>query len=97
MSATRYIVALYRIDRAYGGPEEGGWWYDTGDLARPLRICVSEAAAAALAVRVNRLLAGLQCHRHPVHSVAYDGGRCAAFVFETTAPPRFPYARPHYE
>lgn len=21
-------VALYRVTRAYGGPEEGGWWYD---------------------------------------------------------------------
>lgn len=21
----RYIVALYEIDRAYGGPEEAGW------------------------------------------------------------------------
>ena len=25
-------VALYLVDRAYGGPEEGGWWYDYGTL-----------------------------------------------------------------
>ena len=25
-----YTVAIYLCDRAYGGPEEGGWWYDTG-------------------------------------------------------------------
>ena len=24
-------VAVYSCDRSYGGPEEGGWWYDTGD------------------------------------------------------------------
>ena len=23
---------LYRLTRAYGGPEEGGWWYDVGEL-----------------------------------------------------------------
>lgn len=25
-----YTVAIYLVDRAYGGPEEGGWWYDYG-------------------------------------------------------------------
>src|SRR5947207_1725457 len=26
-----FSVAVYRCDRAYGGPEEGGWWYDFGE------------------------------------------------------------------
>lgn len=26
-----YIVTVVLWDRAYGGPEEGGWWYDTYD------------------------------------------------------------------
>lgn len=25
-------LAVYEIDRAYGGSEEGGWWYDCGRL-----------------------------------------------------------------
>lgn len=25
-----WTVAIYLCDRAYGGAEEGGWWYDTG-------------------------------------------------------------------
>ena len=25
-------VAVYQVDRAYGGPEEGGWYYDCGTL-----------------------------------------------------------------
>lgn len=25
-------VNLYEVDRSYGGPEEGGWYYDTGTL-----------------------------------------------------------------
>jgi hypothetical protein len=28
-----YVVAVYTIDAAYGGPEEGGWWYTEGDLS----------------------------------------------------------------
>jgi hypothetical protein len=27
-----YWVAVYETGREYGGPEEGGWWYDTGRL-----------------------------------------------------------------
>lgn len=23
-----FYVALYSVDRCYGGPQEGGWWYD---------------------------------------------------------------------
>lgn len=36
---TVYVNA-YLTNRAYGGPEEGGWWYDTGDLlaTKPLTL-----------------------------------------------------------
>jgi len=27
----RVYVNAYLTDRRYGGPEEGGWWYDTGE------------------------------------------------------------------
>jgi hypothetical protein len=30
--ANLHVVAVYAEDRAYGGPEEGGWWYTTGEL-----------------------------------------------------------------
>ena len=33
-----WSVALYAISRAYGGPEEGGWWYDTGELCAPWHV-----------------------------------------------------------
>ena len=25
-------VNVYLIDKAYGGPEEGGWWYEFGEI-----------------------------------------------------------------
>ena len=94
---TRHIVAFYDIDRAYGGPEEGGWWFDTGALRRVLRVVPDADAAYDLAARVNRLMERLQRGRRSVDSVAYDGGRLAACVFEGTAPPAFPETRPRYE
>lgn len=33
-----WCVAVYETDRAYGGPEEGGWWYDCGVLVEHGRI-----------------------------------------------------------
>ncbi|KKW90308.1 hypothetical protein [Sphingobium chungbukense] len=92
----RYLVALYEIDRAYGGPEEGGWWFDTGELVRLLALAPTEARAQALAERANRLLDRLQRHRRHVDSVLYDGGRFTAIVYEWTAPAAFPETRPQY-
>lgn len=34
----RSILAFYEIDRIYGGPEEGGWWYDSGTFVRAITI-----------------------------------------------------------
>ena len=94
---TRYVVALYEVDRRYGGPEEGGWWYDCGALCCVLRVAPSEDAAYAVAARANRLMDHLQRGRRDVSSMAYDGGRYAAHVFAHTAPLFFPEAWPRYE
>lgn len=93
----RTILAFYEIDRHYGGPEEGGWWYDTGTFVRPVKVCLSEAQAIRLTARANRLLDRLQRHRRPVNSVLYAGGRHHVCAFEGLAPPCFPTERPHYE
>ena len=93
----KYVVAFYAVDRAYGGPEEGSWWYDTGELVRLHRVCLTEAAASRLAVRANRLLDLLQPGQRRLDPVLYAGGRYRACVFEHAVPPRFPQALPRYE
>ena len=97
MPRTTHIVAIYAIDRAYGGPEEGGWWYDTGTLERIVAIRHSEEGAFELARRADRLLSHIERDRRDIGSMAYGGERHAAEVFETTAPRFFPEERPHYE
>lgn len=93
----KHVVAFYAVDRAYGGPEEGGWWFDTGELVRLHQVCLAEAAAARLAVRANRLLDLVQRGQRSIDSVLYAGGRYRACVFEHVAPPRFPQVPPRYE
>jgi len=47
-------VNVYETDRVYGGPEEGGWWFTTGepvDTVPVLGITHDEALAYAAATR----------------------------------------------
>jgi len=92
-----YILAFYEIDLGYGGPEEGGWWFNTGSLARPLRLCRNEEQAYKLARRANRLLDFLQRKKIQVSSAAYRGGIHEVLVFENELPKGYPERRPRYE
>jgi hypothetical protein len=92
----RFVIGFYEMDRTFGGPEEGGWWYETGSLVRLHRVLCDEAKAHARAARANRLLERVQCHSRPLSSVAYDGGRYRAIVWDGNPPPVFPVTAPHY-
>lgn len=37
-AAQWWAVAVYTSNRAYGGPEEGGWWYSCGELTEHAKI-----------------------------------------------------------
>ena len=93
----KFVVAFYAIDRAWGGPEEGGWWYDCGEFVRLHALFRGEDRAAKAAMRANRLLDIIQRGQRRIDSVLYAGGRFRACVFEGQAPPRFPLTRPRYD
>ena len=94
---TVYVVAVYLCDRDFGGPEEGGWWYDTGDLVRIIRTFKDEERATAHATRMNSLLnATINKGRRDISSVL-SGGKFYAEVHEDIAPQHYPAVRPHYE
>ena len=92
-----YVVAFYEVDREYGGPEEGGWWFDSGVLRRIVKVCKSEDEAYRVARRANTLLDVLQRDLPSVSSVLYTGGRYRAYVSENTAVVFYPESRPYYE
>lgn len=91
-----YVIAAYEIDLAYGGPEEGGWYYRTGRLERILGVRHNESDAYALAARLNGWLDKLQSNKREVSSVLYNGGRYAIEVYENKAPEFYPESRPYY-
>jgi len=95
-----FILGFYEDDRAFGGPEEGGCWYDTGELVRAFGSERNEDAAYARCRRANHLLRFFQDKNRNVRStgsMAYSGGQFSARVFKNALPAFFPEERPHYE
>jgi hypothetical protein len=95
---TGYVVAFYEIlPRGYGGPEEGGWYYERGKLRRVLLTTLNRREAYQKAYRANRLLLWLQRSKKPESSVLYVGGRYQAEVWEGLPPTFYPISTPRYE
>ena len=95
-----FTVAIYLIDRAYGGPEEGGWWYEHGEPAPEhcdhTRGFANEEAAIGYAAKLtDDVCPLLNVGRPPIHSVS-SCGRYVARAIEGN-PAAYPATRPHYE
>jgi hypothetical protein len=98
--ATNYIVAAYHVDQAFGGHEEGGWWFTTGELVRIVKLFHSEEHAYQYCRRLNERLEsrkfGPNQGAHEISSVLSEG-EIQGYVFESCPPKYFPERRPHYE
>lgn len=97
MTERTFTLAFFEMDRAYGGPEEGGWWFDCGQFVRNLRTYPTQATAEAAQRRANALLHRLQRNKRDVGSVIYSGGRHSVLMFEGDVPQAIPTERPYYE
>lgn len=51
-------VSIYAVTRHYGGPEEGGWWYDRGQLLE--EVCVSTRGSVSRGRRCKRIAEALK-------------------------------------
>lgn len=96
----RYLIAVYDMNMAFAGREEGGWWYDCGSLARVVKLFNNKEKAYDYARRLNRKLKsrtyGPNAGRHEYTSVLSEG-EFRARVCEDVAPKGFPDQRPLYE
>lgn len=104
-----YSVAIYLIDRAYGGPEEGGWYYNRGvivdcpldgidvyDLTRLFPADQLDQARICRDQLQAKLDAGPNVGRRDIGSVLSNGSYAA--IIEDGLPRRhWPRVRPHYE
>ncbi len=99
-----WTVAINLVDRSYGGPEEGGWWYDCGEpsqspsLVRWTRVLTNEDEACVYCRRLNETVVprrNRKERRRTRFSVISDGDYGA--VVHDGYPAAWPETRPHYE
>lgn len=102
-----WFVWIYLCDKAYGGPEEGGWWYDYGEPIFPghwaweelWRHCsLVETHEAALAARdkVQATLDATINHGRISVSELLSEGIFRVYLSQDL-PAVFPESRPHWE
>jgi hypothetical protein len=103
MNQSFYTVAIYMEDRAFGGHEEGGWYYDTAELctepkaAQYLRGFNKQEEAAEYASKLNaEVMPKWNEGRADISSVLSEG-RYVAMYCEGTPKPYYPETQPHYE
>lgn len=97
MDRRMWHVNVYELDRAYGGPEEGGWWYNTGELVQTVPVW-SDAWSDDDIEKLCELL-GNQYPKEgdrSIGSVLYAGG-AHAIVVEPHEGKSWPQERPRYE
>lgn len=92
-AAAPVYVSAYLVDLAYGGREEGGWYYDVGELLETVRVRTA-AGLGRVTARLHdryRELAGPRSRSHT------NGGPDLEIYQEDAAGADFPARRPHYE
>lgn len=95
-----YAVNLYFVDRAFGGREEGGWYYDYGQPElHPLnRVFESyDVAHQYLNEQCLPVQEELNQGRPSIHSVLSQGQYRFIVGAKDALPAPFPAERPHYE
>lgn len=82
-------IGYYETGSNYGGPEEGGWWYETGERVEFLRIPYSEAALEAAKAHLIATFGPERSRTSRMHGIQYKYGR--------DIPVSWPARQPHYE
>lgn len=90
----QYINA-YSVSRHYGGPEEGGWWYDAGEPIASVPMAI-EASEEAIEAMKRHLTKTIGWESKPNRFSVIGGDDFVIRIEEGPAQP-FPATRPHYE
>jgi len=92
-----WYVTVWDCDRAYGGSEEGGWFYDTGRPVESIRVPTWHLAKWIARIKSDRLeiQENEKGYRADLSSVCCEG-RLQCWHHKSP-PAAFPDYIPHYE
>jgi hypothetical protein len=91
-----YYVAIYETNQEYGGPEEGGWWYDTGERVTDPVAFATRDEAVAYADTLRPEVAEMNEGRYRPSSVMCNGWFAVEW-HRDESPEFYPAERPYYE
>jgi len=63
-----FYISIYEVGRAYGGPEEGGWWYDTYEYVETVGRANGREQARQIRNNVEEKLKGKNVETGPLWS-----------------------------
>jgi len=96
---TIFSVSIHMVDRAYGGPEEGGWWFDYGEpdhaYFRKTKLFETKDEAYSYAKTLDHMIEELNKGRPSISSMASEGQY--RVIVQEGYPHSWPEQRPHYE
>lgn len=99
LPAVQVYLNLVIMDRAYGGPEEGGWWYNTYTpvVSLPLPVVTPEQQDLVVVFynAMEKLVEELNRGRRPIDSVLSQG--VYTFFLSKRPAENEPKTPPHYE
>jgi len=94
-----FYIGVYLTDRAFGGTEEGGWWYDCGELQYTIKETFTDVLTAIThAKELQHKLDKKYNNRgsySDLNSVLCNGNMQAQ-VHETEPPKFYPETKPRY-
>jgi hypothetical protein len=94
-----FSVSIHLVDRAFGGPEEGGWWFDygepDGEFWSYTRLFATEEEAVEYGETLNPVIRRLNRGRPEISSVLSKGEY--RWVIQDGYPHVWPHSKPHYE
>ena len=93
---TKYL-AVYELHRSYGGPEEGGWWFDGGELVYCEPVAPDATDEQITARREALKAEWFDPEARPVSSVIYSGGQYGVYIENGIPARHFPEEHPRYE
>lgn len=98
-----YFIHKHEVAQSYGGPEEGGWWYETGIPVKdfiPVGPFDTRDEASEKCRELN-LAERDRAEREEEYGytsvLSYRSNHYAYSVHETTVMEPYPERRPHYE
>jgi hypothetical protein len=97
-----FWIHKHEVAQAYGGPEEGGWWYETGEPCgdwQPLPFDIEEVAVAKCRAlnEAERERAKREEQYEYTSVLSHRSNHYAYSIEETSVMVAYPERRPHYE